>query len=205
MHMYKTKIQILVLTALLLTSSATMLGGLSNIAKQSNGVNSFIVYAQETGQQEFISSLQGQSEVPPVQTNATGTSQFELNDDGDEMSYDLEVQDLDGILFAHVHQGNDNENGPILVTLFNESEPTNEIDGELASGDFTADDFEGMLQGKSMTDLLNIINNGNAYVNVHTEANPQGGLRGTIEQASADVTESSSSDDNNNEVSSGHH
>ena len=79
------------------------------------------------------------------------------------------------------------------MTLFNESEPTNEIDGERASGDFTADDFEGTLQGKSMTDLLNIINNGNAYVNVHTEANPPGELRETIEQALAEVTGSSSS------------
>lgn len=133
-----------------------------------------------------------------------GHLSLSLNDDGDGMSYDLEVQDLNGILFAHIHQGNDNGNGPIIVTLFNESEPTNEIDGERASEDFTADDFEGTSQGKNMTDLINIINNGNAHVIVHTQANPPGKLRGTTEQALAEVTGSSSSDDDNNEVSSGH-
>lgn len=203
--MHKTNTRTLIFSTLLVISLATIFGGLGDVVNQPNRVNNiYFGYAQEEGQQEFTSNLNGQSEVPLVETNATGTSQFELNDDRDEMSYDLEVQDLEGVLFAHIHEGNNNENGPIIVTLFNESEPMNEVDGELASGDFTSDDFEGTLQGKTMTDLVNAINSGDAYVNVHTEANPSGELRGTIEQGISEIGTSSDGEDID-EVSSAHH
>ena len=203
--MHNANTRTLIFSTLLVISLAAIFGSLGNVANQPNRVNNiYFGYAQEEGQQEFTSNLNGQSEVPLVETNATGTSQFELNDDRDEMSYDLEVQDLEGVLFAHIHEGNNNENGPIIVTLFNESEPSNEVDGELASGDFTSDDFEGMLQGKTMTDLVNIMNSGDAYVNVHTEANPSGELRGTIEQGISEIGTSSDGEDID-EVSSAHH
>ena len=147
--------------------------------------------------QEFTANLTGDSEVPPVTTNATGTAEFELNDDGDEMSYDLEVEDIEGVLFAHIHQGSDSENGPIVVTLFNATDgPTDEIDGTLESGDFAAEDFEGPLQGQNMTDLVDAIEGGQAYVNVHTEANPPGEVRGTIEVAPAATSDDGGGDDN---------
>ena len=137
--------------------------------------------AAEQQEQVFSANLTGDFEVPPVTTNATGSAEFELNDDGDEMSYDLEVDDIEGVLFAHIHQGSDSENGPIVVTLFNASDgPTDEIDGTLESGDFAAEDFEGPLQGQNMTDLVDAIEGGQAYVNVHTEVNPPGEVRGTI-------------------------
>ena len=44
--------------------------------------------------QEFIANLTGDSEVPPVTTNSSGSAEFELNDDGDEMSYDLDAEDI---------------------------------------------------------------------------------------------------------------
>jgi hypothetical protein len=159
---------------------------------------------QEQQDQEFAANLTGDSEVPPVTTNATGTAEFELNDDGDEMSYDLEADDIEGVLFAHIHQGSDSENGPIVVTLLNSSEPTDEVS---ESGNFAAEDFEGPLQGQNMTDLVDAIEGGQAYVNVHTEANPPGEIRGTIDVAPAaasddgggdDSDDSDDSDDNDN-------
>jgi hypothetical protein len=159
---------------------------------------------QEQQDQEFTANLTGDSEVPPVTTNATGTAEFELNDDGDEMSYDLEADDIEGVLFAHIHQGSDSENGPIVVTLLNSSEPTDEVS---ESGNFAAEDFEGPLQGQNMTDLVGAIEGGQAYVNVHTEANPPGEIRGTIDVAPAaasddgggdDSDDSDDSDDNDN-------
>jgi hypothetical protein len=152
---------------------------------------------QEQQAQEFSANLTGDSEVPPVTTNATGSAEFELNDDGDEMSYDLEVEDIEGGLFAHIHQGSDSENGPIVVTLFNATDgPTDEIDGTLESGTFTSEDFEGPLQGQNMTDLVDAIEGGQAYVNVHTEANPPGEVRGTIESAPAPASDDAGGDDN---------
>lgn len=161
---------------------------------------------QQQQEQDFTANLTGDEEVPPVTTNATGTADFTLNEDGDEMSYDIEVEDLEGATQAHIHQGGENENGDIVVWLANETEPTDEIDGTLDSGAFTAEDFVGPLQGQNMSDLVDAINGGQAYANVHTESNPGGEIRGTIEQAPAAATgddgggdddEDGDNDDNN--------
>ena len=134
-----------------------------------------------------------------ITSNAIGVAEFELNDDGDEMSYDIEVQYIEGVLFAHIHNGNEFENAPIVVTLFNATDgPTDEIDGTLESGTFTAEDFEGPLQGQNMADLVDAIEDGQAYVNVHTEANPPGEIRGTIEHAPTTVSDDTEDDSDNN-------
>lgn len=187
------------LAAIILTGAAVSVVGIpiAHAQNQTAGTQGQQPAAeQEQQDQEFSANLTGDSEVPPVTTNATGTADFELNDDGDEMSYDIEVEDIEGVLFSHIHQGSDSENGPIVVTLFNASEPTDEVDGTLESGDFAAEDFEGPLQGQNMTDLVDAIEGGQAYVNVHTEANPPGEIRGTIEVAPAAATDDGGGDDN---------
>lgn len=144
--------------------------------------------AAQQQEQEFTANLTGSAEVPPVETNATGTGEFVLNEDGDELSYNIEVEDLEGVLMAHIHQGGANENGPIGVWLYNSSEPSDEISGELSSGTITAESLnetKGPWQGQNVSDLVDSIESGQAYVNVHTEANPGGEIRGTIEQAPA--------------------
>jgi hypothetical protein len=140
---------------------------------------------QPAAAQEFTANLTGDGEVPPVETNATGTAEFELNDEGDEMSYNIDVEDLEGALKAHIHQGGANQNGDVVVWLLNETEPMDEVDGELTSGTFSAEEFVGPLQGQNMSDLVDLIESGQAYANVHTEANQNGEIRGTIEQAPA--------------------
>lgn len=170
--------------------AATILGGAAisvvgfpvvHAQNQTAGTDQQPAGEQAQQDQVFSANLTGDSEVPPVTTNSTGSAEFELNDDGDEMSYDLEAEDITGVLYAHIHQGSDSENGPIVVTLFNATDgPTDEISGTLESGTFTAEDFEGPLQGQNMTDLVDAIEGGQAYVNVHTEANPPGEVRGTI-------------------------
>ncbi len=152
-------------------------------------------------QQDFTANLTGDAEVPPVTTNATGTADLELNDDADEMSYDIEVEDIEGATQAHIHQGAEGENGDVVVGLFNATEPTDVNDGTLEDGDFTAEDFVGPLQGQNMSDLVDIIQDGQAYVNVHTESNPPGEIRGTIELAPADDT-GDSADDNGDDSDS---
>jgi CHRD domain len=186
--MSRTSLRGLLLSTLL---AATILGsatisvvGTPVVQAQNQTAGQQPAAQQQQQAQEFSANLTGDSEVPPVTTNATGSAEFELNDDGDEMSFDLVVEDIEGVLFAHIHQGSESENGPIVVTLFNATDgPTDEIDGTLESGDFTAEDFEGPLQGQNMTDLVDLIVGGQAYVNVHTEANPPGEIRGTIEVA----------------------
>jgi hypothetical protein len=67
------------------------------------------------------------------------------------------------------------------VPLFNASStPTVPVTGQLAEGHITPANFVGPLQGKQLDDLIALMQNETAYVNVHTEQNPQGEIRGTV-------------------------
>jgi len=133
---------------------------------------------------DFDARLTGASEVPPVQTNASGFADLDVEtEDGQQrvVDYHIYVNDIERITQAHIHQGNSSENGPIIVPLFNASAtPTGPVTGQLAEGHITAANFEGPLQGKQLDDLIALMQNGTTYVNVHTEQNPQGEIRGTV-------------------------
>ncbi len=81
---------------------------------------------------------------------------------------------------AHIHQGKQGENGPVVVVLYKGTTPTGIKNGALAQGSITASQLEGPLKGKQISDLVNIIKSGDAYANVHTEQNPKGEIRGQI-------------------------
>ena len=50
----------------------------------------------------------------------------------------------------------------------------------VGKGTITSSDLKGPLAGKQISDLVNIIKGGQAYVNVHTEQNKNGEIRGQI-------------------------
>lgn len=154
---------------------------------------------QEQQNQEFSAILTGDSEVPPVTTNATGSAEFELNDEGDEMSYNIGVENIEGVTMAHIHQAASGENGPPVVWLFNATEPNDVEEGTLSDGSFTAEDFVGPLQGQNMSDLVDAIESGQTYVNVHTESNPPGEIRGTIDLGSSSSAEDSGDSNDNDD------
>ena len=69
---------------------------------------------------------------------------------------------------------------PILVTLFKTDSPSASTNGILSQGTITSAKLEGPLASKQLSDLINMINNGDAYVNVHIQANSKGEIRGQI-------------------------
>jgi hypothetical protein len=129
--------------------------------------------------EQFVATLDGTKEVPPVDANATGFSQPHLNN----MSYGIQLSDLEKVTAAHIHQGKEGENGPVIVTLFKADNDTGTglINGQLVGGSITNDMLEGPLAGKAVeVDLIKAIQDGEAYVNVHTTDNPNGAIRGQI-------------------------
>jgi hypothetical protein len=125
--------------------------------------------------QEIISiNLTGDDEVPPVQTEATGMVEFKI-EGMDSIPYSLNATNIEGVTAGHVHFGKTGENGPIVVTLFKYDTPMNEVS---ENGIITADKLEGPLAGKPVADLITAGSNGTLYINVHTEANPNGEIRG---------------------------
>lgn len=125
-------------------------------------------------ERKFRADLTGDNEVPAVDTNASGEIELELDEDETELEYNLNVEDIADVTGAHIHIGEEGENGDIVVTL--------EHDDEESEGTITEDDLEGPLDGGELSDLIELIEDDNAYVNVHTEENPDGEIRGQLEE-----------------------
>jgi hypothetical protein len=52
------------------------------------------------------------------------------------------------------------------------------------SGTITSVDLKGPLAGKQIADLIRLIEDGKAYVNVHTHQNSNGEIRGQLKSSS---------------------
>ena len=129
----------------------------------------------------FNVKLSGNEEVPPVQTDATGSAKFTAPH-FDNIGYSVNITNMDKVTAAHIHSGKQGENGPILVTLFKAETPSSEpINGNLASGNITNANLEGPMAGKTVMDLTKSMELGETYVNVHSEEHPNGEIRGQIQ------------------------
>lgn len=145
------------------------------------GVVQRIVAADDV--REFGADLAGDNEVPPVDSDAEGEASFKANGAGTEVRYELEVEDIEGVVQAHIHLGAAGANGPVVAFLFGPVAGGIDVGEEetIAQGTVTAGDLRGPLAGMTINDLLAEMQAGNAYVNVHTLANPGGEIRGQIE------------------------
>ncbi|MGB9169372.1 MAG: CHRD domain-containing protein [Nitrososphaeraceae archaeon] len=128
----------------------------------------------------FTAQLSGNEEVPAVQTDATGSAEFTAPH-FDNIGYSVNVSNIDKVTMAHIHSGTQGENGPPVVTLFMAETPSTEaLNGNLVSGNITNANLEGPMAGKTLIDLTKSMELGETYVNVHTEENPNGEIRGQI-------------------------
>lgn len=130
------------------------------------------------GNRNFRTHLSGDEEVPPVDTDAQGQAKFQLNRAGDALQYKLIVANIDDVVASHIHCAPAGENGPVGVTLFSGG-PTSDP-GTLAEGTITGPDDGNGCGWETLDDVLAAVRSGEAYVNVHTLANPPGEIRGQI-------------------------
>jgi len=142
------------------------------------------IFAQQNSNR-FTAKLSGSNEVPLVATAALGIATFHAIPVGHQqvINYELHLKNIKGVTGAHIHIGNQGENGPVVAGLFNPNmnkTPTGVINGLLAAGTLTSAELTGPLAGKTIGNLLVIIRGGGAYVNVHTIQNQNGEIRGQI-------------------------
>lgn len=139
--------------------------------------------ASEHGR-NFTAHLSGDAEVPAADTRATGQAVFKLDRDGSALHYRLIVANIENVTQAHIHIAPAGANGPVVAFLYPPAPPAQLIPGRsagvLQTGTITAANLVGPLAGTTLDDLLDAIRSGNAYVNVHTSANPAGEIRGQI-------------------------
>ena len=127
---------------------------------------------------QFRTKLSAHQEVMPVgvinNSHARGKAEFKLSKDGTALHYKLDVSNINNVFMAHIHLAPVGVNGPIVVWLFPSTAPVpgpvgqGRFNGKIAEGTITAADFVGPLAGHPLSDLVDAIQAGNAYVNVHT-------------------------------------
>ncbi|MBI4303669.1 MAG: CHRD domain-containing protein [Chloroflexi bacterium] len=139
------------------------------------------------GKQEkrnFTAHLSGREEVPPVTTKGQGEAIFHLSDNGTELSFKLNIANTENITQAHIHMGAVGQNGTVVAWLYPAAPPAITIpgrfDGTLTTGVITSAKLVGPLAGQPLSALIDKMRAGETYVNVHTEKNPGGELRGQI-------------------------
>jgi CHRD domain len=124
----------------------------------------------------FYAKLSGKNVVPPVKTEASGSAKFTFSEKGDMMHYVLNLKNIDSVSMAHIHHAAKGENGSIAVWLF-KGKVVSVKNGVLSKGDITGKDI-------NLDSLKTWMQNGDAYVLVHTVKHPDGEIRGQIHESS---------------------
>jgi hypothetical protein len=131
----------------------------------------------------MTAQLSGAEEVPAVDTDARGVAVFKRTGE-DELTFFLNVANIENVSMSHIHLAPAGQNGGVVVWLYPSAPPPQLIpgrfDGPLASGTITSANLVGALAGMTVQDLVDHIEAGNAYVNVHTSQFPGGEIRGQI-------------------------
>jgi hypothetical protein len=130
-------------------------------------------YAQN---EKFRAKLDGNNEVPPVDTPAEGVITFKSK--GDVLTWKLNVTGITDATALKIYQGMKTENGQPIVDLMKTSKHSDSTTGMKMRGNITDSDLEGALDGKTIDDLKTELGGGNAYVNLHTAEHPDGMIRG---------------------------
>ncbi|MBP3039983.1 CHRD domain-containing protein [Bacillaceae bacterium Marseille-Q3522] len=131
----------------------------------------------------FFAKLSGREEVPPVETDASGSAQFEFDDDFKELHFKLAVNNLKEFTEAHIHIGEQGENGPVVVFLFGPEKRGISVQKGIVTGKITRRDLVGPLRGAPLHILAREMERKNTYVNAHTEQYPDGEIRGQIKES----------------------
>ncbi len=116
----------------------------------------------------FTAHLSAADEVPPNASLARGNTIFKVSADGSEITYRLIVANLDNPVAAHIHLGEPGVNGPVVTFLFSGQAAGGQTSGVIATGTITAANLIGPLAGQPLSALIDAIEDGDTYVNVHT-------------------------------------
>ena len=132
------------------------------------------VYAQN----KFRAKLDAKNEVPPVDSAADGVATFKIKDD--TVKSKINATGITDISGAQIFMGKIGQNGDPIVDLLNTGEKEQGANGVTIKGNFTASDFGGSMEGKSLSDLQSAMASNQTFVNIMTSEHPDGELAGHI-------------------------
>lgn len=179
---------------------AIIIGALLTMLLVSATYSNF-VYAQN----KFRAKLDADNLVPPVDSPAEGVANFKLKDDA--INSKINITGITDVSGAQIIMGQIGQNGEAVVDLLNTGDKSERSDGISIKGNFTASDFTGSMEGKSLSDLQSAMSANQTYVNIITSGHPDGELGGLIYAKSTstetqDMTESPNPIEENGEGNS---
>ena len=119
----------------------------------------------------LIAANEGQGHTSP----GSGVATFV--DLGNEIDWSLVLTNMTAVVASHIHgPGAAGTNAPVIFNLFIPNVATATVNGEVMHGSLT----NAMNANISLDSLRVLFNNGKAYVNVHTTANPGGEIRDQV-------------------------
>ena len=129
----------------------------------------------------FAAILTGKEEVPEIDTYDTGLAVFQpKGSNNSDLKFSIKIAGMDKIKKACLHIGKPHEDGEVVAELYKSETPQDEVIGDLCHGKLNSYDLKGSLQGKNINDLVTKMEREEAYVNILTEDNPKGKIRGQI-------------------------
>jgi CHRD domain len=133
-------------------------------------------------EQAFSAVLSGKNEVTPTNPNSAGLATFQTNSNASQISYSVNISGIEKANQVQIHIGTIGQNGDAVATLAEAKSASGNNDPPmiLIEDNLTKDDLQGPLKDNQVIDLVNLMNNGTAYVNVYTDAYPDGEIRGQI-------------------------
>ena len=125
----------------------------------------------------YIAQMSAANEKPTANSStATGTATYKLT--GNSLSFVVTVNGLTGPATAsHIHAGGASVAGNVIVPFVTGSVQSGNVAAGTIDLSTTVSNGTSTITGDSLKVLLN---NGNAYTNVHTAANGGGEIRGQI-------------------------
>ncbi|MBI5263831.1 MAG: CHRD domain-containing protein [Bradyrhizobium sp.] len=122
------------------------------------------VLASPAGAEKLKATLDGKSEVPPITTSAAGTADLDYDAASKKLAWKLSYSGLSGpATAAHFHgPAEAGKNAGVAVAIPNATKSP--VEGSATRTDAQAAD---LLAGKY-------------YINIHTQANPAGEIRGQV-------------------------
>ena len=148
-----------------------------------------MLYAEDLDR--YWTVLLGEKSLPPSDTDAIGYVGLKFQDDLTRLVYTVNAENIGNVTGIYIYKGDKNQNGSIVLDLLKAEKEhgsddpkvvnvTSEgkITGTLSIGGATKNDLQGVLKGKTLSDLHNLMVNGTLYISIHTKGFPQGEIRG---------------------------
>jgi CHRD domain len=146
------------------------------------------VNADEESSGKLRATLKGFNETPANSTPASGS--FRATVGGDSITFELKYSGLVAdSLFAHIHLGQKNVAGGVMIFFCDNSNPSHSprtcparggtVTGTVTAADVIGPNGQGIAPGE-FSKVLEAIHSGVTYVNVHSTKFPAGEIRGQV-------------------------